>query len=64
MISPIKVGAHFLRHQLRTEVRSMVYFCLRHQLRDEARSMGRLGAFRTLSVVVYKEVNPDEGGRR
>jgi len=64
MISPTKVGAHFLRHQLRTEVRSMVYFCLRHQLRDEARSMGRLGAFRTLSVVVYKEVNPDEGGGR
>jgi len=25
--SPTKVGAQFLRHQLRTEVRSMVCFC-------------------------------------
>jgi len=29
--SPTKVGAQFLRHQLRTKVRSMVCFRLRHQ---------------------------------
>ncbi len=36
--SPTKVGAQFLRHRLRTEVRSMVCFWLRHQLRTEVLS--------------------------
>jgi len=34
--SPTKVGAQFLRHQLRTEVRSMVHLWLRHQLLAKA----------------------------
>ena len=32
-LPPTEVGAQVLRHQLRTEVRSMVCFWLRHQLR-------------------------------
>jgi len=32
LFSPTKVGAQFFRHQLRTEVRSMVCFRLRCQL--------------------------------
>jgi len=37
--SPTKVFAQFLRHQLRTEVRSMICFRLHHQLWTEVRSM-------------------------
>jgi|GEM_PF-1028528 len=38
-ISPIKVGAQMLRHQLRVKTRSMNDFGLRHQLWTEVRSM-------------------------
>jgi len=34
--SPTKVGAQFLRHQLRTEVRSMVCFWLLYQPQAKA----------------------------
>jgi len=30
--SPTKVGAQFIRHRLRTKVRSMICFWCRHQL--------------------------------
>ena len=36
---PTKVGAHGIRHQLRTKVRSMKFHVLCHQLRVETRSM-------------------------
>ncbi len=38
----LKVGAQFLRHQLRNEVRSMVCFWLRHQLQAKVRSIDKL----------------------
>jgi len=36
---PLKVGAHFLRHQLRVETRGMDCLWLCHQLRTKVRSM-------------------------
>jgi len=47
--SPTKVGAQFLRHQLRVKTRSMKFRVLCYQLRAEARNGRKFLTFRTHS---------------
>ncbi len=60
--SPTKVGAQFLRHQLRVKTRSMKFRVLHHQLWAKARSMERkFLAFRTHSIYLAKNLCFSEG---